>query len=147
MNISFDLFLKSLKPDSHLTIWSNDKSNNKILFSGKAYKLYDNEIIKKWCIVYLMYSLNDISILVEEDWKMEYNYVFTLGYDLLQDLLQAENTPCDVAFEICKSVYTDFLKSEYNKFNHSEYICLSKYIESNYEKIEKYIRSIKKWMI
>jgi hypothetical protein len=73
---------------------------------------------------------------------MKYNYIFVLGYDLLQDLLQAERTPCDVAFDICKFVYTDFLKSEYNNFNRSEYFCLSKYIENNYEKIEKYIKGV-----
>lgn len=47
---------------------------------------------------------------------MEYNYIFVLGYDLLHDLLQAECTPCDTAFDICKFVYTDFFKKWIQQF-------------------------------
>lgn len=61
----------------------------------------------------------------------EYNYVFVLGYDLLQDYLKKENMACDEAFEFCVNVYRDFLKSEYNDINKPEYDCLQEYVRNN----------------
>lgn len=65
-----------------------------------------------------------------ENKDYEYNYLFVLGYDLLQKFLSEKPCECDAAFEFCKIVYNLFLASEYNKQNKPEYDCLSNYIDS-----------------
>ena len=68
LEVSFDLFINTLKPDTHLTIWDSDKSKTKYLFNGKAYKLYDYEKAKQYKVVCLMYSFNgSITVLVEKE--------------------------------------------------------------------------------
>ncbi len=65
MNIDFELFLKSLKSDNFIVVWDNN-NEKKLLFSGKVYKLYDNDIIKKWEIIALTYRFHNIEILIQE---------------------------------------------------------------------------------
>lgn len=68
----------------------------------------------------------------------EYNYIFVLGYDLLQNFLSEKPCECDAAFEFCKIVYNLFLASEYNKQNKPEYDCLKEYVERlSYEELDE----------
>lgn len=62
-------------------------------------------------------------------------YIFVLGYDLLHDVLGG--IECDIAYDICESVYKDFVKSEYNYLNVSVYVGLSRYIDANKENIKR----------
>ena len=70
---------------------------------------------------------------------MEYNMIFVMGYDLLHDELDKWNLPCDVAFDVCKEVYNDFLNSEEYKFLMGEYDALYIYIQRNKESIDNRI--------
>ena len=67
-------------------------------------------------------------------------YIFVLGYDLLHDVLNG--IECDVAYDICLEVYSDFEGSIYNNPNFSGYMCLSKYIEANIETIKNNIKAL-----
>lgn len=71
---------------------------------------------------------------------MDY-FIFVLGYDLLHDKLNG--IPCDVAYQICASIYKDFVKSEYNELPHSEYECLSKYIDAHLDEINDRLERLK----
>ena len=65
-------------------------------------------------------------------------FVFVLGYDLLHDVLN--EMPCDTAYDLCISVYDDFIHSEYNNPNKSEYECLQKYVKAHLEEIKNEVR-------
>ena len=71
-------------------------------------------------------------LFADKEVEMDY-FVFVLGYDLLNDLL--DGIECDTAFEFCKSVYTKFVGSSYDNVNKSEYDCLSKYVRDNIDEI------------
>lgn len=70
---------------------------------------------------------------------MEYNMIFVMGYDLLHDELNKWDLPCDVAFNVCKEIYNDFLNSEEYKLNMSEYEALYLYIWCNKQDIDSRI--------
>lgn len=59
---------------------------------------------------------------------MKYNMIFVLGYDLLQDYLKEKELACDEAFNECEKIYEEFLKSDYDNANRSEYDCLYDYV-------------------
>lgn len=71
---------------------------------------------------------------------MEYNMIFTLGYDLMHDILDEHNLPCDIAFEVCKIVYNNFIESKEYKYDLSEYDALDCYIYNNEEQIKILIK-------
>ena len=62
---------------------------------------------------------------------MKYNMIFVMGYDLLQKELAEQNLPCDVAFDVCKYIYKDFLVSKEYKLDMNEYEALQIYINNN----------------
>jgi hypothetical protein len=70
---------------------------------------------------------------------MYYN-VFVLGYDLLHDILNG--IECDVAYEICESIYEDFVDSDYNNLARSEYEGLSKYIQAHMNEIKAKVEEL-----
>lgn len=67
---------------------------------------------------------------------MEYNMIFVLGYDLLQDRLAKYNIPCDIAFDICKEIYGDFVNCDEYRLDMPEYNALQIYIGNNKELID-----------
>lgn len=72
------------------------------------------------------------------DCNFEYNYIFTLGYDLLQNFLSEKSCECDAAFEFCKIIYIHFKQSEYSNPNKSEYDCLKEYVNSlTYDQLDE----------
>lgn len=70
---------------------------------------------------------------------MEYNMIFVLGYDLLQKELAEQDLPCDIAFDVCRKIYDDFLVSEEYKLDKPEYDALYIYINNNKESIDSLI--------
>lgn len=65
---------------------------------------------------------------------LEY-WTFVLGYDLLHDNLK--DTPCDEAFNICKSLAIAFMLSDYwENSNKSGYECLQDYLKDLKVKME-----------
>lgn len=63
--------------------------------------------------------------------------IFVLGYDLLQQILtEVEDCPCDWAYRVCERVYDEFLKSEENLQDKSEYECLQDWIANHMERVE-----------
>ena len=71
---------------------------------------------------------------------MNYN-VFVLGYDLLHKILNG--IECDVAYNICESIYEDFVSSDYNDLSRSEYEGLSKYIKAHMDEIKAKVEANK----
>ena len=71
---------------------------------------------------------------------MNYN-VFVLGYDLLHDILNG--IECDVAYNICESIYEDFVNSDYNDLSRSEYEGLSKYIQAHMDEIKAKVEELR----
>ena len=63
--------------------------------------------------------------------------IFALGYDILHDELNY--LECDVAYDICDTVYRRFLVSDYNKSTMSEYECLWQYVDAHLEEIRELI--------
>jgi hypothetical protein len=63
--------------------------------------------------------------------------IFALGYDILHDELNY--LECDVAYDICDTVYKRFLVSDYNKSTMSEYECLCQYVDTHLEEIRELI--------
>lgn len=58
--------------------------------------------------------------------------IFVLGYDLLQKKLTLlDDCPCDIAYETCIDIYNEFLESEENQQEKSEYECLQDWIENH----------------
>lgn len=68
-------------------------------------------------------------------------YIFVLGYDLLHDMLNG--IECDIAYELCKSVYMKFWDSEYNDFNKSAYECLQEYVNVHSEEIKNELEEMR----
>lgn len=68
-------------------------------------------------------------------------WIFVLGYDLLHNVL--DRLACDDAYELCVSIYSHFLISDYNDLNKSEYMCLSRYINANMDHIKKKVEELK----
>ena len=63
--INFGLFLRTIKSDTEISIWVDGTKD--CIFNSKAYKLYDNEEIKKRTIIYLMYHFDGISIKLKKE--------------------------------------------------------------------------------
>lgn len=78
---------------------------------------------------------------------MEYNMIFVMGYDLLHSKLDYWDLPCDVAFDICKEIYNDFLNSEEYQWDMSEYEALQIYILNNRKSIDSLIEETGKFYI
>lgn len=58
--------------------------------------------------------------------------IFVLGYDLLKEKLYNLDAylECDTAFEICESVYKQFIESGYNdNYAYSDYENLQRFVE------------------
>jgi hypothetical protein len=54
---------------------------------------------------------------------------FVLGFDLLQEQLKEHDLACDEAYDICKNIADDYLKSDYHKdLTISSYDALQKYV-------------------
>lgn len=68
-------------------------------------------------------------------------YVFVLGYDLLHDILNG--IECDIAYELCKSIYHDFWESEYNNFDKSGYECLQEYVNAHSNEIKNKVEEMR----
>lgn len=70
-----------------------------------------------------------------------YYHAFVLGYDLLNDRLQAselENT-CDIAYDICISLAKQYLESEeYKNLKYSSYEMLVHWLNNNKELVDSY---------
>ena len=60
-------------------------------------------------------------------------YAFVLGYDFWNDIFKDSSSPeCDVTYEFCNKVASDYLKSEYFKnTNYTGYEMFEKYITDN----------------
>ena len=71
---------------------------------------------------------------------MEYNMIFVMGYDLLHSKLDYWDLPCDVAFDVCKKIYDEFLNSEEYKLDISEYEALRIFIYHHQWSIDNLIK-------
>lgn len=67
--------------------------------------------------------------------------IFVLGYDILHDELNY--LECDVAYDICETVYSRFLVSKFNTSKISEYEALWQYVDANLEEIQEMIYQAK----
>lgn len=69
-----------------------------------------------------------------------YYHTFVLGYDLLNDRLQAtDNRECDIAYDICYSLAKQYLKSEeYKNLKYSSYEMLVHWLNNNMELVDSY---------
>ena len=76
---------------------------------------------------------------------MEYNMIFAMGYDLLQNKLAEQDLSCDIAFYVCKEIYDNFLVSEEYKLDMSEYEALRIYIIHNEWTIDNLIKENGGW--
>lgn len=66
--------------------------------------------------------------------------IFVLGYDLLQEKLTSyDDCPCDWAYNVCIDIYNEFLESEENQQEKSEYECLQDWIKNHSGTIERFI--------
>ncbi len=66
--------------------------------------------------------------------------IFVLGYDLLQEKLTSlDDCPCDIAYETCIDIYNEFLDSEENQQDKSEYECLQDWIENHPGTVDRFI--------
>ena len=70
------------------------------------------------------------------------NYcVFVLGYDLLHDVL--DGLECDIAYDFCVELYSDFCESIYDNPRFAEYKCLSKYIDAHMDEIKAKLEELR----
>jgi len=70
-----------------------------------------------------------------------YYHAFILGYDLLNDKLQASKleSPCDIAYDICVSLAKQYLGSDYyNNIKYSSYEMLVHWLNDNMELVDSY---------
>ena len=70
-----------------------------------------------------------------------YYHTFILGYDLLNDRLQASEleSPCDTAYDICISLAKQYLNSEeYKNLKYSSYEMLVYWLNDNKELVDSY---------
>lgn len=69
----------------------------------------------------------------------EQEYIFTLGFSLLQNFLSEKPCEADAAYEFCRIVYGLFKASEFvNQQGKSEHECLKEYTESlSYEELDE----------
>ena len=79
---------------------------------------------------------------VKNDYLDELQYhTFVLGYDLLNDRLQAskfENS-CDIAYDVCDSLAKQYLESEeYRNLKYSSYDMLIEWLDNNKELVDSY---------
>ena len=71
-----------------------------------------------------------------------YYHTFVLGYDLLNDRLQAtDNRECDIAYDTCYSLAKQYLNSEeYKDLKHSSYEMLVYWLNNNKELVDSYFK-------
>lgn len=71
-----------------------------------------------------------------------YYHAFVLGYDLLNDRLQAsDNRECDISYDICISLAKLYLDSEeYRNLKYSSYEMLVHWLNNNMELVDSYFR-------
>lgn len=70
-------------------------------------------------------------------------HAFVLGYDLLNDRLQASKleSACDIAYDICYSLAKQYLESEeYKNLKYSSYEMLVCWLNNNLELVNSYFR-------
>lgn len=70
-----------------------------------------------------------------------YYHAFVLGYDLLNDRLQASEleSTCDTAYDICISLAKQYLGSDYyNNIKYSSYEMLVHWLNDNMELVDSY---------
>ena len=59
--------------------------------------------------------------------------IFVLGYDIMHDYFaDSKERECDIVFAKCEKIYDDFLESDYNDTNKSEYECLEEYCKDRF---------------
>jgi hypothetical protein len=56
--------------------------------------------------------------------------IFILAYDLIGEKLKENKLACGEAYIICERIYKDFLCSQYNDVEWSEYECLCEFVEN-----------------
>lgn len=77
--------------------------------------------------------------------KGDFLNVFSLGYDVLQDVLNTLDIDNDTALDLCTLIYNEFLHSEENKnTSYSEYEALSIYAENHYSSTRDFMNFEKK---
>lgn len=71
-----------------------------------------------------------------------YYHAFVLGYDLLNDRLQAsDNRECDISYDICINLAKLYLDSEeYKNLKYSSYEMLVHWLNNNRELVDSYFR-------
>lgn len=79
---------------------------------------------------------------IRNDYIDELQYhIFVLGYDLLNDRLQASDieSNCDIAYDICYSLAKQYLDSEeYRNLKYSSYEMLVHWLNDNAELVNSY---------
>lgn len=79
---------------------------------------------------------------IRNDYIDELQYhIFVLGYDLLNDRLQASDieSNCDIAYDICYSLAKKYLDSEeYRNLKYSSYEMLVYWLNNNAELVNSY---------